>query len=678
MDADGGEFTIGAALSLGGGNVRQARMAAAGLVQAVEDSRRAGGVTVGGRALVPRLALLDDGGTARGLRHSLDLLAGADLLMGPYGSGLTGEAGLWAAEQGRTVWNHGGSADEVESLPRLVSLASPTSRYLAAVVEAVAGADARAGPSGGRVVVGAGPGSFGRAATRGAVEAATAAGLGPIDVVAPNEVPDDVDADVLLLAGSFDDDVAVLRRLRRRPRVVAAVAGGLREFAGAVGARQADGILAPSQWEEGLRLQPDVGPRTVDVLRALRFRLAPGLAAGTAGAHVEYPAAQAYAAVVIALHCLARGGSFDDDALLATARSLHCTTFFGRFGLGPDGRQAGHALVVVQWRNGAKCVVAPPSLAERPPACPPPPWPRAGGCRAHADRGWPGGSVRPVSEASVVPEPLLEVARRVLPGAELDQARLSAGQFHDVVLLPGAAAIRVARRPAAAAELPRRMELLRRLAHVGLPFRVPEPLGEVVVVDGVAAVAVSWIEGVPAAKGAGDPAQLRLLLDAVAAVDLTALADVLGPPHTYCGGERWAEVIATEVVPRLPVHWRVEVQHRTEAALALPPVPPSLVHGDLAGDNIRHDERGAVVGVLDWDLAQPFDPAVDAACLSWYGWPTLRAAVDDETYRRARTWWRTFGYEQLGAAVLNGEPADVLDGYVARTVAWLEHTSDDI
>jgi len=361
VNFDDGEYTIGAALSLSDGNVRQARMAAAGLVQAVDDARRAGGVTVDGRALLPRLALLDDGGTAKGLRHALDLLAGADLLFGPYGSGLAGEAGRWAAERGRVVWNHGGSADEVERLPRLVSIASPTSRYLAAVVDVVSG-----GVPGGRVLIGAGTGSFGRAAARGAAEAATAAGLTVVDVVAPGEVPESCDADVLLLAGSFDEDVAVLRRLQSRPRVVAAVAGGLREFAEAVGARRADGVLAPSQWEEGVRLHPDVGPRTVDVLRTLRFRLAPGLAAGTAGAHVEYPAAQAYAAVVIALRCVAETGGFDDEALLAAARTLGCTTFFGRFGLGPDGCQADHALVVVQWQNGVKYIVGPPGLAEQP------------------------------------------------------------------------------------------------------------------------------------------------------------------------------------------------------------------------------------------------------------------------------------------------------------------------
>src|SRR5205085_2901784 len=115
---------------------------------------------------------------------------------------------LWAADHGRVVWNHGGSADEVETLPWLVSLASPTSRYLAAVVEAVAG-----DVPGARILVGAGPGSFGRAAAQGARDAAAALGLAVVGVVAPEDVPDHVDADVLLLAGSFDDDVAVIRRL---------------------------------------------------------------------------------------------------------------------------------------------------------------------------------------------------------------------------------------------------------------------------------------------------------------------------------------------------------------------------------------------------------------------------------------------------------------------------------
>jgi aminoglycoside phosphotransferase (APT) family kinase protein len=236
------------------------------------------------------------------------------------------------------------------------------------------------------------------------------------------------------------------------------------------------------------------------------------------------------------------------------------------------------------------------------------------------------------------------------------------------------AAVRIARRPAAAAELPRRTELLVRLAGAGLPFAVPVPLSEVVSVDGRTAVALSWVDGRPAEKGAGRPGVIRRLLATLAEVPMAMLDGVLGPPHCYCGGPRWAEVIATEVIPRLPARWRDDVKRRTEDALALPDVVPSLVHGDLGGENVHYDGHGSVVGVLDWDLAQPFDPAVDAACLAWHGWDTVRAAVDEKTFGRARIWGWTFGYEQLGAAVLNGEPPEIIDRYLAGTIAWLERT----
>ncbi len=46
------------------------------------------------------------------------------------------------------------------------------------------------------------------------------------------------------------------------------------------------------------------------------------------------------------------------------ARGFRCTTFFGGFGLGEDGRQQDHQMMTVQWQDGVKRVVAPPSLAE--------------------------------------------------------------------------------------------------------------------------------------------------------------------------------------------------------------------------------------------------------------------------------------------------------------------------
>ena len=125
----------------------------------------------------------------------------------------------------------------------------------------------------------------------------------------------------------------------------------------------AEGILGPSQWEEGLRFPIDVGPRQAEVVRSLRASVFPTLRAGGAS-HVEYPTAQAYATALLAIHCVEEGASVGDDALLATARALRCTTFFGAFGLGADGRQTEHEMLAVQWQEGVKAVVWPPRAAE--------------------------------------------------------------------------------------------------------------------------------------------------------------------------------------------------------------------------------------------------------------------------------------------------------------------------
>jgi aminoglycoside phosphotransferase (APT) family kinase protein len=275
-----------------------------------------------------------------------------------------------------------------------------------------------------------------------------------------------------------------------------------------------------------------------------------------------------------------------------------------------------------------------------------------------------------------VNEKLLILVEELLPGVALDGASRTGGQFHDVVLLPGRAAIRVARGVAAEQELERRTELSRRLAGTGLPFAVPEPLTPVKVVHGRTAVAMSWVEGEARGKGAGDPDVFAGLLRALAEVDCAALRDVLGEPHEYAGRADWARVLEEQTVPALPRRWRAEARRRIEAALDLPEVEPSLVHGDLCGYNLHWGSAGRIVGVLDWDLASPFDPAIDVACLGGHDWDAVRAAVPAEVYRRARIWYRTFGIEQVSSAIVHGESAAVVKRYVARAADFLERTTD--
>lgn len=163
-------------------------------------------------------------------------------------------------------------------------------------------------------------------------------------------------------------------------------------------------------------------------------------------------------------------------------------------------------------------------------------------------------------------------------------------------------------------------------------------------------------------------------MEALAAVELAAVEDVLAPPHSSAGGSQWADLIVGDVVPRLPAAVRDEARRRVEAVLSLGPVEPALVHGDLAGDNLRFTD-GVLTGVLDWDLAAAWDPAVDAACLAWHGWDPVRRSVDRKTFRRAQVWYGVFGLEQISAAILDGEDDATVAAYVRGASRWLAETA---
>jgi aminoglycoside phosphotransferase (APT) family kinase protein len=273
-----------------------------------------------------------------------------------------------------------------------------------------------------------------------------------------------------------------------------------------------------------------------------------------------------------------------------------------------------------------------------------------------------------------VPADLLEIAEALVPEAPLGSARLAEhGNLHHVVLFPGVAAVRISKRPASAEELPRRTEILRAVGAAGLPFAVPEPLTAVVAFGERRAVAVSWVGGEPVPEGVGDPAVFGTLLEALREVEVTPrLRGVLRTPLRYADGLGWADILSDEVVPRLPPKWRDGVRRRLDTLLALEEVPARLVHGDLGGGNIHFGADGKLVGVLDWDMAILSDPAIDAAlAATWHGWDVLRAATDEQTYRRARAWNDAIEVGHLHAVFAN-EPLKSVDGFVNSLVAWLE------
>jgi aminoglycoside phosphotransferase (APT) family kinase protein len=275
-----------------------------------------------------------------------------------------------------------------------------------------------------------------------------------------------------------------------------------------------------------------------------------------------------------------------------------------------------------------------------------------------------------------IPADLLEIAEALVPGARLADARLTQGQHHHVVLLPGVAAVRISRSPWTTDALPHRVEKLRAIAAAGLPFAVPDVLTPVTTFGEHAAVAVSWIAGTALPEGVGDPRRIGELLRTLREFPVTPeLRAALGAPRPAAEQPRWAGVLVDEVLPRLPADWQDEGRERVAEALALEPVEPAIVHGDLGGGNVHWTEDGKLAGVLDWDLVQLFDPAFDAALMAWHGWENIRDAVDADTCRRAGVWERTFGVAHV-AAVLNGETPVFVERYVASIVRWLEANAD--
>jgi branched-chain amino acid transport system substrate-binding protein len=281
-----------------------------------------------------------------------------DVVFGPYGSG-PAVAALGATD--RPVWNHGGATDRL-SRPRfahVLNVPAPASSYFAATLQAVRAAD----PTSRTVSVLHATTGFGREVARGATATAEALGLVPhVLAFAPGQAEQEArqvpPADVLLVAGSFADELAAARLLLHgRWRAAAFVGAGVDEVLAPLGPAR-EGLLGPCQWLAHAAPTPDEGPDAAWFSRAFW--------AATSG-EPPYPAAAAFAAGVLCARCLREARTADDDALLAASRRLSVTTLFGQFSLDPlSGLQAAHQVLVVQWQQGRRRVVWPPERAERP------------------------------------------------------------------------------------------------------------------------------------------------------------------------------------------------------------------------------------------------------------------------------------------------------------------------
>jgi branched-chain amino acid transport system substrate-binding protein len=293
---------------------------------------------------------------AASMRAALD--AQPDVLFGPYGSSPMLEA---ARACPRVLWNHGGATSQLArpAFPQVLNVLSPASTYFSGVLQAVRAADATAAS----VALLHTSSGFGQDVAEGAVSAARSLAFAVARLAfepgqaapAAALIPQ---ADLLLVVGSFADELAAAPILLRRPwRAAAFVGAGVEEVLAPLGPLR-EGLLGPAQWIASAAPEPEEGPNAAWFVA--RYEEA-------AGTPPPYPAAQAFAAGLLCARCLRERGRVEDSAQLAAAQQLTCTTLYGAFRLDPiSGLQVGHQVVIVQWQQGMRRVVWPPAQAERP------------------------------------------------------------------------------------------------------------------------------------------------------------------------------------------------------------------------------------------------------------------------------------------------------------------------
>ena len=268
-------------------------------------------------------------------------------------------AGEIAEEYKKILWNYGGTSDEIFSHgPRyLIGISSPASDYLRALPHWLA----KQYPKLCRIcVVYLSQGSFGWQVARGVMESAQETGqlveLVPVDTPlkdsgAALSILLDITPEAVVVAGSFQDELAIMRTRPRWPttvRAVAAVAAGIAAFASQLG-QLADGVFGPSQWEPGVNFPRIVGPPSDWFMNGFQIRFGPT---------PDYVAAGSFATGLIVTECIRRAASLDSDQLRSTASDLDCHTFYGGFRIdAQSGKQVGHRILLIRWQNGKKVVL---------------------------------------------------------------------------------------------------------------------------------------------------------------------------------------------------------------------------------------------------------------------------------------------------------------------------------
>ncbi|MBI2486294.1 MAG: amino acid ABC transporter substrate-binding protein [Deltaproteobacteria bacterium] len=371
------KIKFGIPISLSGRYSNQGKESLEGLALWIKDVNGSGGIFVKefGKKFTVELLYYDDESSTYKCKEIVERLIvkdKVDVLIGPYSSGLTLAAAPIAEEFKKILWNHGGSSDEIfESGSKyIVSTITSASKYFVGIIEMVKKIDNearkitifRAEDSGFSTNVAEGAKRYGEENGFRITELKYVSGTKDFSSLL-KQVQENI-PDLILGVGRAEDDLLLAKQIvenKVNAKAIGLVVAGIKEFHQTLG-KDVEGFLGPSQWEGGIKIEPDLGPTPQDFFIRFKYKY---------GKEPDYTAAQSYNIGPVIQKCIEDAGTLDDYALREAASRADFKTFYGHFKIDQStGTQIGHKMVIVQWRNGNKVIVYPEEIAESRPVYP--------------------------------------------------------------------------------------------------------------------------------------------------------------------------------------------------------------------------------------------------------------------------------------------------------------------
>lgn len=357
--------TIGAALSLSGSLSREGGLTREGYDYCADVVNAKGGVPVGDRKVKLALKYQDDQSTPDVASRLVEQMNsdGVKLLLGPYGSASTEAAAAVVEKNGQVMADSAGADDKIfaKGYRTTFAVLSPASRYLSAIVQAVA---ELAQPKPARVAIISADDGFSKTAAEGGRDEARKQGM---DVVGLEYVPNgttDVSGaltklrpqrpDLVLSSAHLQEGIAVVKQSQELGLNPAGgfgetVAPPTPDFVRTLG-KSAEFVLGSSQWTPAVPDRDDWFGTGADYAAGFRTRF---------GRDAVYHNAEASAACLALVLALERARSVDPKKVRDALAGLDTPSFFGPIAFDETGKNTRKPMYVIQIQDGKPVTVWP-------------------------------------------------------------------------------------------------------------------------------------------------------------------------------------------------------------------------------------------------------------------------------------------------------------------------------